>query len=75
MHLQKMLNNQNSFVDNIQTEKLYKLENSKKTRRKSCTNEMFGGINFFELKNYNVDAPNRIREAILNSNIKEKRKT
>ena len=26
-------------------------------RRKSCTNELFGGIHLFELKNYNLKVP------------------
>lgn len=30
---------------------------SKKPRRKSCENEMFGGINFYSLKVHNIKSP------------------
>jgi hypothetical protein len=35
------------------TEKMY----TKMIRRKSCTNQLFGGINSFELKTYNLKVP------------------
>ena len=33
---------------------------TKMIRRKSCTNELFGGINDFELKTYNLKVPKSV---------------